>query len=169
MKNPLMSCIALLALGACASLPEPRLASGPHDEGYRERAIGSNRYLIGYRMEGRNAGRAYDLALWRAAQLALTHGYRSFEVVSRETDTETRSAPVSAVATHHDMVYSQSCGLLSCRTYATPVYRQGVIAGAGGMRTARTASLEIVLTNEPAGSGPAVYDAASVAATLGTR
>lgn len=169
MKTLLIPCIALIALGACASSPEPRMASGPYGEGYRERGIGANRYVIDYRMEGRDAGKAYDLALWRAAQLAREHGYTSFEVVNRETASETRSPPVSAFATHRDVVYSQSCGLLSCRTHATPVYHQDVVIGAGEGGTIRTASIEIILSNEPAGSKANSYDAAAVLGSLSAK
>jgi hypothetical protein len=153
--------LSALSLAACASTPKPREANGAYAEGYTERALSANRYLISYRMDGADYQRAYDLALWRAAQLSLENGYPAFEVVSRESDTDPGVRPATTFATERSVTYHRSCGLVSCTTHATPTWNR-VAVRSDGRRPSRVVALEVTLTSESAGNSPNHYDAASV-------
>ncbi len=93
--------LALLALlTACAGLPLYQPASGPGTFGYSERAVGADLYEVSYRAptrttyaynnadreSDRRIGLAYDLALLRAAELALNSGSPVFAVRRRDND-----------------------------------------------------------------------------------
>lgn len=167
MKTPLAQKIAVLTLSAlaitaCSSAPAPRAATGAYSEGYTERALSSDRYLVSYRMDGIDYQRAYDLALWRAAQVSLEKGYPVFEVISRDSDTDVGSRPVTSFTTHHGVAYQRSCGLVTCTTQATPVTWSQVGVESSGRRPSRVVSLEVMFTHTPASSSPNRYDAASV-------
>jgi hypothetical protein len=105
----------LLAASGCASSPSappPPLMSpypaGGYDYGYAEERLTADLWRVVYHgrwraldldpvVRGgqldRAAGEAADLALWRAAQLALATGKPAFSVVDRRTDTETLRRP----------------------------------------------------------------------------
>jgi hypothetical protein len=96
-----------LALAACAAGPKPPLMSpiaATRDYGFSEVQTGENSYDVTYTMPVRrsllSAGQrqadntasrtqAYDLALWRAAQLAVEHGVAGFRVTNSHTDIDT--------------------------------------------------------------------------------
>jgi hypothetical protein len=95
--------LVLLVLASCAQSPPVPLYS-PLSEaryfGYTEQPVGSNAVRVTYitpavrvrspsYIEAVRAERinlAYDLALWRAAELALAAGYPAFSVTEREND-----------------------------------------------------------------------------------
>jgi hypothetical protein len=99
----------LLAAGlaGCASGPKPPLMSpiaATRSYGYSEVQAGENTYEVTYTMPLRrslvSAARreadiaasrteAYDLALWRAAQLALEHGFPGFRVINSHANVDT--------------------------------------------------------------------------------
>ncbi len=162
MKKLIALSLSALTLGACASQPTPREAASAYSEGYSERALGLDRYLISYRMEGADYQRAYDLALWRAAQVSLEKGYPAFEIVSRDSDTEAGPRLSTAFTTHHGVTYQQSCGLVTCTTQATPVMWSHVDANADDRRPSRVVSLEVIFTQNSASGSPNRYDAAAV-------
>ena len=162
MKTLIAAGLSALTLAACASNPTPRAASNAWSEGYSERALSSNRYLVEYRMEGSDYQRAYDLALWRAAQLTLERGYRTFEVVSRDSDTDVGARPTMAFTTEHGVAYQRSCGLLSCTTTAAPTTTTGLAYTNDGRRPSRVVSLEVLMTMDAASSSPNRYDASAI-------
>lgn len=169
MKTLIAASISALVLAACASDPAPRPAANAYAEGYTEHALSTNRYLVEYRMEGGDYQRAVELALWRAAQITLQHGYSSFEVVNRDTATDPGARATTSLATQHAVSYQRSCGLLSCTTTATPVTWAGVQMNTDGRRPSRVASLEIVLGNGPVAGSPNRYLASDVISNLRDR
>lgn len=90
--------LGCLLLAGCASGPIYRPASTPNDYGYRDTALTDTRYQVtfagGY---GVALETVRQLALFRAAQVALSHGADRFRVVSRETDSVvSRTSPVTS-------------------------------------------------------------------------
>ncbi len=97
---------ALWALAACQLGPEPPLMSPLADGagfGYRERELSEHRYEVVYlgprartwldrgkREEDveQARGLVYDLALWRAARIAVENDFAAFTVEDRRTDVE---------------------------------------------------------------------------------
>jgi len=111
----IVSALVISALAGCAAAPpspppplmSPYPASG-HGYGYAEERIGPDLVRVVYygpprpvdyngaarQAElDRAAAEAADLALWRAAQLALAEGKPAFAVIERRADTETLRRP----------------------------------------------------------------------------
>lgn len=103
--------LSLLALGACASEPTQPLMvprSGPESFGYTDWRVVENRYVVTFsgpevlttntqpklvdNAENRARETAFDLAVWRAADLALINSYPYFTLV--KVDTNVRRAIV---------------------------------------------------------------------------
>jgi hypothetical protein len=82
---------AALSLGACASLAPYGPQRGPGGQGFSEQRIESDRYRVTYNGIGA-PGPVADLALLRAAELALEQGYDWFEVTQRYIDGRPDSA-----------------------------------------------------------------------------
>ena len=169
MKTLIAASLSALVLAACASAPTPQEARGAYTEGYTERALSSNRYLIEYRMDGSDYQRAYDLALWRAAQLSLEKGYPAFDVVSRNSDTDVGARASTSFTTQHGVAYQRSCGLVSCKTYATPTTSNQITLGNDGRRPTRVVSLEVMLSRGDVGASPNRYDAAAIVSSSTNR
>lgn len=169
MKTPIVAGLSALTLAACASSPVPKAAGNAWSEGYTQQALSANRYLVEYRMTGSDYQRAYDLALWRAAQLTLEHGHQMFEVVSRDLATDSGARPTPSFATQYGVSYQRSCGLLNCTTTATPVSWQSFEAGNGGRKPSRVVSLEIVMGSGSTADSPNRYLAHDVIASVRDR
>ncbi len=91
MKTILVSTLlGCLLLAGCASAPVYRAASSPNDYGYRDTALTSSRFRVRF-AGGYGVARetVENLALLRAAQVALAHGSQRFRVVSSDTDSIT--------------------------------------------------------------------------------
>ena len=168
MKTIMAACISALTLAACSSSPTPQAASSAWSEGYTQRALSANRYLVEYRMDGSDYQRAYDLALWRAAQLTLEHGYSTFEVINRDSATDSGARGTTSFTTQHAVSYQRSCGLVSCTTTATPVAWNSFQTGIDGRRPSRVVSLEILMTSAPTNSANA-YVASDIIRGLEAR
>lgn len=166
MKTFIAAGLSALTLVACASDPAPRPAANAYAEGYTERALSANRYVIDYRMDGSDYQRAFDLALWRAAQITLQHGYTVFEVVNRDSATEQGARSTTSFSSQHGVAYVRSCGLVSCTTTARPVSWHGVQVAADGRRASRTVSLEIILQHSLPANAPNRYVAAEIIRSL---
>lgn len=166
MKTFIIAGLSALALAACASDPTPRNAANAYAEGYSERAVSANRYVIDYRMDGADYQRAFDLVLWRAAEITLQHGYTVFEVVSRDSATDPGARSTTSVLTQYGVAYDRSCGLLSCTTRARPVSWNSVQIAADGRRPSRIVSLEMVMGHGTATGSPNGYLAAEVISNL---
>jgi hypothetical protein len=91
MIRPLLIAASALAVSACASLAPYGPATSPSGQGYVEQRIESNRYRVTYRGVGA-PGPVADMALRRAAELALYENYEWFEVTQRWTDGRPDSA-----------------------------------------------------------------------------
>ena len=167
MKRAILTGIVALALSGCASSPDYRPAAHGAS-GYREQMLEANRYRIEYRTDTTDIGKAQDYALLRAAELTVEKGYPTFVIVSRSTDVgrEERSAPEFEL--EENVAYSRSCGLLSCRTTATPTY-ETLITDVPIARHAATARLEIVMSSGPSVGSPNTYIAASVLRSIPRR
>jgi hypothetical protein len=162
MKTLIAAGLSVVALAACSSSPIPQAASNAWSEGYTQQPLSANRYLVEYRMAGSDYQRAYDLALWRAAQLTLEHGYQMFEVVNRDSATDPGARPTASFITQHAVSYRRSCGLVSCTTTATPATWVGFQASSDGRRPSRVVSLEIVMGNGQVADSPNRYLATDV-------
>ena len=91
MIRSLLIATAALSLTACASLAPCGPQGGPQGQGYAEQRIERDRYRVTYNGVGAPEPVA-DLALLRAAELALEQGYDWFEVTQRHVDGRPDSA-----------------------------------------------------------------------------
>ena len=83
MKRGFLMAAAVLTLGACATPPYGYAPASP----FVETPIAADRYRISYRAERRmDEGRARDVALLRAADLAIQQGYDWFLVEQQYTE-----------------------------------------------------------------------------------
>lgn len=159
---------AFLATAACASSGPYRPAAGSSGTGYSHQAIEADRYRVQFRSAGRDAAKAQDYALLRAAELTLERGYSTFEVVSRSAGSLRERDPASEFATGPDYAVTRSCGLLGCTATTRPV----MPLQAPETQTTRQETvvvLEITLSNKDATVSPSLYSASQVAASLGAR
>lgn len=88
MKRALAAAILCLSIAACSTAPT---VYGPaptaQDVGYRSTKIEADRYRVSFRANPDLKGpQVEDLALRRAAELAVADGYQWFRVVNRSTD-----------------------------------------------------------------------------------
>ncbi len=88
MKRLLISLAASLALAACTTPPTVyQAASSQTSMGYRETRIESDRYRISFRANpDLKPGQVEDMALRRAAEVAIADGYQWFRIVNRSTE-----------------------------------------------------------------------------------
>ncbi|MEO0884231.1 MAG: hypothetical protein AAFY34_16110 [Pseudomonadota bacterium] len=90
MKKFVMACAALVILGACATAtPYQRAVNS--DGGYLDQQIETNRWAIsfsGNTLTERSTVETY--LLYRAAELTSQNGFDYFQIVSRDTDVESR-------------------------------------------------------------------------------
>jgi hypothetical protein len=88
MKRLVISALVALTLGACASPPTVyQPAATAQDTGWRATKIESDRYRVSFRANpDLKAPQVEDMALRRAAEIALNDGYQWFRVVSRNTE-----------------------------------------------------------------------------------
>jgi hypothetical protein len=99
--------VLLVTLSSCETPPPPAVAamvarSSNGDFGYSEKSLAADLYVVTYvspRLHatrepdddhalGAEKQRVYDLALWRAAQLALEKGYPDFKVQQESRDVD---------------------------------------------------------------------------------
>ncbi len=90
MKSLLSACAALLVLGACTTAT-PYQAAVNSNGGYADQQIETNRWAIsfaGNTLTDRQTVETY--LLYRAAELTSLQGYDYFEIVTRDTNAESR-------------------------------------------------------------------------------
>lgn len=154
MKKLLLPFAAALALAGCATPTRYAPAMSPSDVGYHETQIEPERYRVTFHGgSGADAARVNDLALLRAAELTLQHGYDWFRVIGRSTDMAAPSGPQ----------FSFGFGGASFGRHSA--VGAGVGTTTGGDATF-VANLEIQLGRGPNPGGPEVYDARSVVSSL---
>ncbi len=147
---------AALALTACASLAPYGPQTGSGGQGYAEQRIETNRWRVTYSGVGA-PGPVADLALRRAAELAVANGDDWFEVVQRYTD----GRPDSGIRP------SLSVGAGTGRYGGFSTSGVGVGVGLNFSGPApTTTTLEIVTGRGPAPERAAVYDARGVLETI---
>lgn len=158
MKPLLFACLSSLALAACSSGLVPREAARSTSEAYTEHPLSGNRYRVEYRVERGDYRRAYDLALRRAAQIALQQGYPAFEIVTRDSAMDVSAKTSAALAYERGQSPPRACGLLGCPKPALPMEQ-----------TSPAVSLEILLTRDTPNRTANRYDAAEVVGAIGSR
>lgn len=148
--------VAVLLLGACASQSAYRPAEDADAYGYYSRALGSDRYVVGYNGNSvMSESSVRDYALFHAAELTMQEGKDWFRVVERESRSVEK--PGAGVARHETAYVAQrSCGLLACSSSIRPVMYTSIGVEAASGRTAWSSRLEIVM-----GSGSLPEDAGS--------
>ena len=150
--------IAVLALGvalaACTSGPTRYIpALDGNDMGYREQRLEQERYRISFRANpDLMAAEVEDMALRRAAELAIQNGYQWFQVVTRMTDvvggSQTAGGPTIGIGGSSGS-YGSSVGL-------------GLGFNLGGDTRQYEATLEVLMGRGQKPADPAAYDAYSV-------
>lgn len=90
MKNTITACAALLVLAACATAtPYQRAVNS--DGGYIDQQIETNRWAISFAGNTLTERRTVETyLLYRAAELTSQNGFDYFQIVSRDTDVESR-------------------------------------------------------------------------------
>ena len=145
MKRLILSALAALSLAACATAPTVyQPATGPKAVGYTEYRIEPGRYRVTFQ-GGPGAQPQYvtDLALLRAADLALADGYEWFRVSDR---------------------------FLQGRPDTAPRISLGVGTGFSlGGGPSGAATLEVVMGKGERPRGGDVYDARALRSNLGAR
>src|ERR1700712_2741267 len=126
--------VAGLASGCASAPPAPLLSPGEvaKSYGYSERALGGDHYQVSFVAPAQRTGRslemraastaaarkqAFDLATWRAAQIALAHGDSGFRV--GDTNSNVNS-------------YEDAASYMPPPWWGAGVYRGGYFAGTWG-------------------------------------
>lgn len=160
MKRLIAASLSALAIAACATTPTVyQPAAGPQAVGYSEYRIEPGRYRITFQGgPGAPAQYVTDLALLRAADLALADGYDWFRVTDRFLQGRPDRGPrVSLGVGGADFGRRSSVGL-------------GLGTGfnlGGGPAVAST--LEVMMGKGPRPPGADTYDARLVRQSLGAR
>lgn len=145
----LLIIVPALVLAACASQPDYRPAKNADGYGYYSRALGTDRYIVGYNGDSTmSENLVKDYALFHAAELTMQQGKNWFRVVERESRSVEKSR--RGFTRHRaDYAVQRSCGLLGCSSSMRPVMHTSVHIDAASGRTLWSSRLEIVM-----GTGP---------------
>jgi hypothetical protein len=93
-RNIFLGVFAAAALAACSTPTRYAPAAKSRASGFSETRIEENRFRISFRGgSGESASRVKDLALLRAADLALANGFDWFEVVNHYTEAADSNGP----------------------------------------------------------------------------
>ena len=161
MNRLIIASLAALTLGACATAPtlyQP--AVGPRAVGYSEYRIEPGRYRITFQGgPGAPVQQVSDLALLRAADLALAEGYDWFRVSDRFLQGQPDRGPRISLG-----VGGASFGRRS--GVGVGVGTSGMSLG-GGPSVAST--IEVVMGRGERPRGVDVYDARAIRESLGDR
>lgn len=172
MKRLVVSALAALALSACASAPTVyQPAAGPTAVGYSEYRIEPGRYRITFRGgPGAPAGYVSDLAIRRAADLAIQDGYDWFRVSDRFIEGQPDRGPRMSIGVGGGSGGYDGYGGYGYRR------RSGVSVGVGvgttfnlGGGPAVAATMEVMMGKGPKPAGADVYDAREIQRAAGVR
>lgn len=161
MTRLILSCLAALTLAACATAPTVyQPAVGPGAVGYSEYRIEPGRYRITFQ-GGPGAPPQYvtDLALLRAADLAIAEGYDWFRVSDRFLQGQPDRGPRVSLG-----VGGASFGRRS--GVGLGVGTSGMSLGGG---PSVSSTLEVVMGRGERPRGADVYDARAIRQSLGAR
>jgi hypothetical protein len=111
--------MSIILLSSCASQSAYRAASG-NGYGYQEVKLSDTQYRISFKLRGSNVAKAKDLALVRAADLTLQHGYTWFQVIDKEMTREKSDDSSLTIGASRETTTTTSCGLLTCQSRTTP-------------------------------------------------
>jgi hypothetical protein len=158
MKRLALSALAVLSLAACATPTVFQPATGPDAVGYSEFRIEPGRYRVMFRGgSGAPPEQVMDLALRRAADLALAQGYDWFRIADRY---------VRAVGGGYGPDIGLGFGGMSFgrSTAVGGSVSTGFNLGGG---PALAATIEVTMGHGPMPPGLDVYDARAVSSSLG--
>ena len=160
MKRLILPLLASLSLAACATAPTVyQPAAGPRAVGYSEYRIEPGRYRITFQGgPGAPAQYVMDLALLRAADLAIADGYDWFRISDRFLQGRPDNGPRLSLG-----VGGASFG----RHSAVGVGVSNGISLGGGPSVAST--IEVVMGKGERPRGGDVYDARALRENLGRR
>lgn len=154
MKHLLLPVLAAIGLAACET-PQPTAyqpAGGPRGVGFSEVRIEPGRYRISFKAgDGASPARARDLALRRAADLAVADGFDWFRVYDQRTGFVGGNGPRIGLGVGGASFGGRSAVGGSIGT--------GFNLGGG---PSPVATLEVVMGKGPKPAGPDVYDARGV-------
>lgn len=164
MRRALLLSLTALSLAACASGPGPvygPASSYSNGTGYSDYRIENDRWRVRYTgANGQDEDDVERLALRRAGEIALTHGFDWFTVVHRQVDTEgdANERPVRVGGS-----LGQTFGSGGFRGSSIGV---GIAINPGAGKTRTEISLEVIAgRGEPRPDG--AYDAARMANPTG--
>jgi hypothetical protein len=158
-KLPAAAIVLAVALAACAT-PTPYGPTDGRGYGYREQRIEADRYVVTFSgNSATSANDVSDLALRRAADLALSQGFDWFEVVSRSDDVSSGRGGGSGLSVGIGGV--SGGGNTSVGTSVGMSFPLG--GGSGG---AATTSLEVRMGRGERPDRATVYDAREVSNNL---
>lgn len=152
----LIASIVLAALAACSTPTryEPAVKKG--ESGFTEARIEQNRYRITFRGgSGAPAARVKDLALLRAADLAVSNNYDWFEVVNSYEEAFEGPGPSIGLGVGGGN-YGGSTGV-----------GVGVSSGFKLAGPVRATTMEVLMGNGPRPDRPSAYDAKSIKDSIG--
>ena len=156
MKTRFIWLTALVALLAgCASGPVYRPAAEPGDYGYRDTMLTAHHYRVSFSGDDGTARETVEnFALFRAADLALSHGYDRFRVVSQQT---------SPITENTDYGPTASVGY----GWGYPFWGTGIGYSTGSVsRTRYESVLQIQVGPDVPAQGPDIYDARQIKQNL---
>jgi opacity protein-like surface antigen len=172
MKRLLLSALAALALAGCATAPTVyQPAPGPNAVGFSEYRIEPGRWRVSFLGgSGAPAGYVSDLALRRAADLAIQEGYDWFRVSDRFMEALPDRGPRFSVGVG---VGGGSGGYGYGRGYRRSGTSVGVGVGTtfpvGGQGGVVKATLEVMMGKGPKPPGADIYDAREIQRAAGVR
>lgn len=137
--------LGCLLLAGCASTLIYRAAPTPNDYGYRNLALTDTRFRVSF-SGGYGVARetVQNLALFRAAQVALSHNARRFRVISGKTQ---------SIRGHDAPVTTLSYG------FGDIFWRSGVAVSRASTQVRYQSVLEIRIGSGIPSQGPDIYNA----------
>lgn len=148
----LISVSALILVAACASHSPYGPAKSSGAAGYSSQKIETGRYRVSY--TDKDANRAHDMALLRAAEITLQDGRDWFEITGGYTEQEG-----SGAGSRTSVSVGGSTGSRGHSSVGVGV-GFGIPVGSGGGSV--TTVIDIVTGENPKPDRPSVYDAMSV-------
>lgn len=160
MKAFVIAPLIALLLTACETTSAPYgPATGPKAAGFSDIRLEQDRYRVTYRGSGKlDQARVEDMALLRAADLALAQGYSWFRVVDRFADATQSNGPTVSLGTGGASFGGRSSVGLGIGT--------SFALGGGGTRAV---TLEVQFGRGARPNDRDAYDAADVSQSIRAR
>jgi len=156
-----LALIVAASLTACAGTPTPYAPTSSDGYGFREQQVETDRYIVTFAGNGStSADLVADMALRRAADLTLTHGFEWFEIVGRTDGANGGSNRGSGV-------HIGVGGVSGSRGSSVGTSVGLSLPLGGGSGGASSTALEIKMGSGERPARPSVYDALEVSRNLG--